>query len=274
MVIHPKKIQLMNLFSKRPIISVSFIFIITLIAIGYYSYSDLRIEIFGLELKKADSKKLFVNSADEIVNDTSFIINQISDTITSEINRQTDSSGQRILLIGDSMVEGLMLPFQDYCNENGHKLFPVIWYSSSTKAFGTSDTLKYFIKKYNATYIIMALGSNELFIKGIKERDIFVKKILEQADTLKIVWIGPPNWKPDTGINDLISNRLGNNRYFLSKNLMFDRASDGAHPTRYSCRIWTDKIVQWITEESRYPIVLNKPEKKSNRLPEAIRMSL
>ena len=78
--------------------------------------------------------------------------------------RKVDSSEQVILFIGDSMVESLMHRLYDYTLENNHKLYPVIWFSSSTKAYGQSDKLKSYINKYKPTLIIIALSSNELFV--------------------------------------------------------------------------------------------------------------
>jgi len=264
----------MNFFKKRPVITVFFILIITLFLTVYYSFSELKIQLFGYEIKKADLSNIIGNENQYVLIEDTGIENQVDLKTDASHLKVTDSSSQRILLIGDSMVEGLMMPFRDYCEENGHILHPVIWYSSSTKAFGTTDTLKYFIKKYNPTYIVIALGSNELFAKDIRNRGVYINNILKQADTLKLVWIGPPNWKQDTGINDILLKHLGHDRYFLSKELMFDRARDGAHPTRYASRIWVDKITEWISAESRYPIVLNKPGKTSSKMPFAIRMSL
>ena len=43
---------------------------------------------------------------------------------------------QTILFIGDSMVEGLSRRLGDYSAENGHTLYTVIWYSSSTERWG------------------------------------------------------------------------------------------------------------------------------------------
>lgn len=171
-----------------------------------------------------------------------------------------DSSAQRILLIGDSMVAGLMHRLQDYAEANGHELKSVIWYTSSTQWYGESDTLRYFIQQSQPTFIIMVLGANELFIRNIAERRSgFVKEIIRQMDTIPFVWAGPPNWKDDTGINDMIETAVGPGRFFLSARLSYERASDGAHPTRQSSAMWMDSIAHWIMHESSYPILLDAP---------------
>jgi hypothetical protein len=176
-----------------------------------------------------------------------------------------DTAKHRILLTGDSMVEGLMFPFIKYCKINGHHFTGIPVYSSTTLSFSKSDTLIGLIKKYDPDYIILALGSNELFIRGIEKRDSCVKKILKQAGKRKLVWIGPPNWKKDTGINDLILSNVGEKRFFLSKDLHFERARDGAHPTWASARVWADTIARWLMNPKacQYPIMMKKDTAKT-----------
>ncbi|NVO03915.1 MAG: SGNH/GDSL hydrolase family protein, partial [Bacteroidetes bacterium] len=158
------------------------------------------------------------------------------------------------------MCEGLFFAFRDYCKYNNHKFKAVPIYSSSTMSLGTTDTLNKIINSFKPTYIILALGSNELFIKDIKKnRDKYVKSIIQKIGKRKYIWIGPPNWKKDTGINDMIASNVPRNQFFLSRDLKFQRISDGAHPTRASSRDWADTIATWVMKKSCYPILLNKP---------------
>jgi hypothetical protein len=160
------------------------------------------------------------------------------------------------------MCEGLFFAFRDYCKYNNHKFKAVPVYSSSTMSFATTDTLNKMINKYQPTYVILALGSNELFIKDIKKnRDQYVKSIIRKIGKRKYIWIGPPNWKKDTGINDMIASNVPRNQFFVSKDLKFQRISDGAHPTRAASRDWADTIATWVMKKSNYPILLNKPPK-------------
>ncbi len=185
---------------------------------------------------------------------------------------KVDTASQNILLIGDSMSKWLRYRLQDYCEANGHKLSTVTWVSGNTMWFAQTDTLKYYLNKYAATYVILVLGSNELFIKNIAEkRAKFVDVIVKDLSDVKWVWIGPPNWKSDSGINKMLSDKLGKDRFFLSKNLKFQRQKDGMHPTVKSCAMWVDSITNWITKTSRSRILLDYPVKKRQVLkPEAL----
>lgn len=241
------------------VISVSFI-LFTL-----YSVSDYQAHFFGVDIRKTEFSDFFTapEPVEAITTDT---ISK-KDTIAVVVEeRKTDTSAQRLLLIGDSMLEGLMKRVTDYRIFNGHHQKTVLWYSSSTKTYGSNDTLNHFIRTYKPTFIIMSLGSNEMFFPKIKEkRKTFVENILEDMDTIPFVWIGPPNWKEDTGINDLIEEIIGEDRYFLSKNLSFKRTSDGIHPTHSSSRVWMDSVASWIEKDSRYPIKMSFPDKRSKK---------
>lgn len=252
-----------------------FVFVLSLLIFTLYSFVSFEIDIYGFKIKKAEIKAFLTeNSLNLPVENSkaqSDTIKKDSVTVKPKV-RVVDSSNQVILFIGDSMVESLMHRLYDYTLENGHTLYPVIWFSSSTKAYGQSDKLRTYIKKYNPTYIIIALSSNELFVRDLAERDKYIKTILRQIDTNKFVWIGPPNWKEDTGINDLIMKNVGKERFFLSKYLKFERASDGAHPNLKSANKWCDIICEWIEKESKYPILLKYPQQKAAHSPNAVRM--
>jgi len=255
---------------NNPLLSFIFILLFSILILTLYSYSSFNFSIFNIEIKKIGH--IFPdNYNSQITSDT-----VSTDSLKSgkkEVVRQLDTNSQNILLIGDSMVEGLMHKFNDYCLENGHKLQPLIWYSSSTKAYSDNNKLKEFIKKYNATYVILVLGANELFVKDLDNRDKYIKNISRQIDTMKFIWVGPPNWKKDTGLNDLILKNFGKDRYFPSKDLTFDRISDGAHPTKKSSEMWALKIIEWIKNDSRYPIKLNEPTVEYNEKIKAVLMN-
>ena len=228
-----------------------------------YSFVDYQIGYKGISLKKTKIKEFILGIPEEPY--AKLLTGR--DTIDNKVVQQeADTTSQRILLIGDSMLEGIMRRLKDYVAHNNHEMKTVIWYSSSTLWYGSSDTLKYFIKQYKPTYVMLVLGANELFVSNIKRnRNKNVKHILNQIDTLNYIWIGPPNWKDDTGINDMILDNVGALHYFPSKNLNYKRTSDGAHPTRASAAVWMDSIAVWIEKKSYQPIKMEKPLAKSKK---------
>lgn len=176
-----------------------------------------------------------------------------------------DSSAQHILFIGDSMAEGLQIPFTQYANYNHHKLTTIAKRSASIISWvgrGDSGRLKNVIEEFSPSYIIICLGSNDLFTKGLTVYEKYLQNILAQAGNKKLIWICPPNWKKDNGLTDLIEEKVGTKRFFPSKYMQIKRAGDGIHPTYQGYFAWADSISSWIMKESNHKILLNKPIKE------------
>lgn len=246
----------------RPLLEVILIFIITIVGLSLYAVLDYDIE-FSLKLKKSQMRA-FLKAPEKV------------HFLSKELDRQlefarkmafqqvdssflVDSSAHKILLTGDSMCEGLMFRFKEYAAANDHELKTVIWYSSTTVWWSESDSLQKLIDTYEPDYVFFTTGSNELFIRNIEEREKYVQDIISQAGDKKFIWIGPPNWAEDTGINDLIIRNVGRDRFFESRHLTFERGPDGAHPTWSSSAVWADTISSWIMEKSRHKILMEKP---------------
>lgn len=158
-----------------------------------------------------------------------------------------DSGSYTVLFIGDSMLEGLGPRLAAYCEASGYDLYNVIWYSSTSEIWGNARLLSKYIDRVKPDFIFICLGANELFVRDITaKRQKHVKSILAEAGAIPYLWIGPPNWKPDTGINDLVRDNAPRGRFFLSDGMHFDRQKDGAHPTRHSAMEWMDSVVRWM----------------------------
>lgn len=232
------------------------ILIVTLLMVVFYGLSDKELTIGKFTLNKIHitPDTVLADSIETQQSDT-IPIRAIQDTV------RTDTTSQRILFFGDSMVEGLSKRLKQYAKRNNHQLLNIIWYSSSTKIWSQSDTLTHYIREFQPSYVMVCLGGNELFVRDLDKRNSYIRTILQQLDSHPYVWIGPPNWKEDTGINRLIEQNTGKSRYFPSKRLTFQRASDGAHPTMASASQWMDTIAVWLSRDCRYPIRMELPEK-------------
>lgn len=179
---------------------------------------------------------------------------------------EIDTMPKNILFIGDSMLEGLSPRLAAYCDASGHTLRTVIWYSSTSEIWGNARLLSRYIGDLQPDYVFICLGSNELFVRDIKEkRDRHVASIIEEIGDLPYLWIGPPNWKEDTGINEQIERHAAKGCYFCSNGMEFERKKDGAHPTAESAIEWMDSIARWMPEHSAHPIRLCEPERTTAR---------
>lgn len=248
------------------------ILIIPLCIIIAYSFYDKEFSIGEFVFQKTGISKHFKTDTESKPKPDSIKTSEVpvTDTDSIEVVKQDevicDTTSQRILIFGDSMIEGLSRRLRQYAFENNHDVLNVIWYSSSTKIWAQyEDTLTYYLKQFEPTYIMISLGGNELFVRDLDSRDKYIKTILQKVDTIPYIWIGPPNWKEDTGINELIEQNVGTHRYFPSKDLLFERKKDGAHPTYNSASNWMDSVAAWITNSSKYRIKMNFPEANAER---------
>lgn len=173
-----------------------------------------------------------------------------------------DTTHQTVLFFGDSMTKGISLRLADYCNANGHKLYSITWYSSTTKEYASSNILDTYIRRYHPTFFIVCLGSNELFVHDVPVREQYIRAIIRKFGSKPYVWVSPPNWKKDTGLDSLIRRCVGSGRFFDSSQLTFERASDHIHPTDRGAARWTDLIARWMSDpqQAAHPIRMTVPK--------------
>ncbi len=185
-------------------------------------------------------------------------------TMNEEEEEAVDTTRQRILLFGDSMSQLLALRLSDYANQNGHRLTCVTWNGSSTRNWANTDTLNIYLRKFQPTHIFICLGSNELYVKDMQKCRRHILSILNKVGNIPTIWIGPPNWCQDYGINQLLLEVMGSKAYYPSYQLSLARQQDGRHPTPRASSIWMDKIVEWMNNgHSVHPIRLEKPIRKN-----------
>ncbi len=230
------------------------LFVALLFFVGLSFWTD-GISIGGFEIKTApfaQQTSEYISGKDRARAD--------KDADSTSWRAPMDTTAKSILFIGDSMLEGLAPRLAAYCDKNGHTLVEVIWYSSSTLCWGETARLTELIKEHHPDYIFVCLGANELYVPDIKSaRKPFLKKMLAEIGDIPYVWIGPPNWDKDTGINDMLAENLAKGCFYLSANDEFERSRDGAHPTRESAHKWMDRVVKWIGESGAHPFRLDDP---------------
>ncbi len=183
-------------------------------------------------------------------------------TTTLDSSQFINQKPQHILFIGDSMAQGLEIPLKKYADFNQHQLTTLAKQSATIISWVGSDStgrLRKAIEEVKPSYIMICLGANELMTTGLEAYQKYLENILKQVGNTKIIWIGPPNWKKDNGLTDLIANTLGKGRYFSSKDLSLPRAGDRIHPTYQGYFAWADTLAMWIEQESDHKIRFAKP---------------
>lgn len=258
------------------------ILLIPLLLVSIYSISGHYIAFNGWKIGKVriweqmrDKLSQDKNALSSLQNSSPALENE-PPALDSLISRQDsisqqsvelDTCGKRILFFGDSMIEGLAMRFADYADENGHKLYSVCWYGSSTLGWASNlDTLQSFLNWSQADYVVVSLGGNELRVKDLETRSQNIRKIQDALQDRPTVWIAPPSWIKNPTITGVIRETVGEKRYFDSTRLKFNRGSDNMHPTFGSASRWMDSIAVWLSSpQTAHPIRMNPPQQKYPR---------
>lgn len=159
---------------------------------------------------------------------------------------ETDTTVKSVLIFGDSMTILVANRLAAYGEKNGYEVASVTWDGSSSVSWSGCDTLENYIDLYKPDFIVVTLGSNELFLKNFDLRKPYVEKLVDKIGDIPFVWIGPPNWKEDVGFNDMMRKALPPGTYFDSNGLDLPRGKDHIHPTPKGGIAWTDSIMRWM----------------------------
>lgn len=244
---------------------------IPLLLVSVYSISGHRLVFNGWTVSKIHFWQKFLAShpltahhsplTDSIPQDTAEVI--AADTLIAEpAPLATDTAGKRILFFGDSMIEGLSMRFADYARENGHQLFTVCWYGSTTTGWAHNlDTLQSFLRWSEADYVVVSLGGNELKVKDLENRAENITLIQRALGSRPTIWVAPPSWVKNPTITKVIRGVVGDKRYFDSTRLTYTRGSDKMHPTFGSASRWMDSIAVWMSSpQTAHPIKMDFPK--------------
>lgn len=179
---------------------------------------------------------------------------------------EPDTTIKSVLIFGDSMTILVANRMAAYGQKNGYEITSVTWDSSSSVGWGNCDTLDNFIRRCHPDFIMVTLGSNELFLRDFTKRAENVKNVVKKMGDIPFVWIGPPNWKKDQGFNEMLEATLPAGTFFRTEGMELPRRNDHIHPTQEGGNIWTDSIMRWIPN-SAHPILAEYPDSGVKTLP-------
>lgn len=242
--------------SKKPYLSLWLLLAAGLAVVLCVAFGD-DITVGAYTVKKAPVADLFVDHAAEADSLAADSLKLVKNAMPQQA--RVDSTAQTIFVFGDSMTFNIALRLAQYAKQNHHVIHSVNWDSSNTRIWADHDTLAYYIGKFKPTQIFISLGSNELYIPKPETRLPYINKILSVIDTIPYVWIGPPNWKKDMGINDLLQRTCKPGSFFRTDGMKFARKKDGVHPTRAASALWVDSIMRWLPK-SAHPFVADVPD--------------
>ena len=156
-------------------------------------------------------------------------------------------SGKTVLLVGDSMAEGLGPHLQRKVEAAGGRFIHGQERSSTIVWWHGSGRLRELLGKYRPDVVFIALGSNELFVKQPELRAPLIREMVAALGERPAFWIGPPSWKPDGGLLRVIDENFQPRHFYDSAGLKVSRAPDGKHPTAQGFQSWTELVWSWYT---------------------------
>ena len=170
-----------------------------------------------------------------------------------------DPNIKSVLIFGDSMTILVANRLAQYGAKNGYRVTSITWDSSTTEKWSKCDTLDHFIERYKPDFIMITLGSNELFLRDFATRKPYVQKLIAKMGNIPFVWISPPNWKQDRGFNTFMTQVLPRGTFFNSNGLELPRQKDNIHPTMEGGATWTDSIMNWL-KRTPHPLAAEMPD--------------
>lgn len=154
-------------------------------------------------------------------------------------------AGKTVLLIGDSMAEGLVPALQKKVEAAGGRFFGEPWQSSTIIGWEGTGRLRQMIERHQPDIVFISLGSNELEARRPEGRAPLIKQMLAEIGARPAFWIGPPSWKQDRGLLGVIAENFQPGHFFNASNLPLPRQADGKHPTLEGFEQWTELIWKW-----------------------------
>ena len=108
------------------------------------------------------------------------------------------------------------------------------------------------IAQYKPDLVVITLGANEVANTEPPTHAPYVRRIVDAIGGKPCVWVGPPLWRKDTGIIDVIREHSAPCRFFDSDAIIKDplpRQKDGIHPSDKGGAIWVEHFWTWLQAE-------------------------
>jgi len=156
-------------------------------------------------------------------------------------------SGKVVLHVGDSMVGGnfgLTKALDARFTGEGAKFIRDYKVSESIVSYDKSPKLKDLLAKHRPDIVIITLGTNDVFVPYPAAMVPNVRSIVARIGARECYWMGPPTWKPDTGIVQVLHDNVAPCKFYDASSLKLQRAGDGIHPTdrggaEWATSFWT-----------------------------------
>ncbi len=144
-----------------------------------------------------------------------------------------------VVQTGDSMVGGgLCKALAPRFKAEGTKFVRDVWEAASIVVFDDTDRIPDLMKRYDPDLVLITLGANDLFAKHPEVYAKHIEGIAKKVGDRDCFWIGPPAWKKDNGLIDVIREHASPCKFYDSTPLVLERRPDGIHPTEKGGEVW------------------------------------
>jgi hypothetical protein len=163
-------------------------------------------------------------------------------------------AGKVVLHVGDSMVGGdwgLTAALKAKFVKEGATFIRDYKVSETIKSYDKSSRLKDLLAQHDPDIVIITLGTNDATLPNPTVMAPYVESIAKKIGTRECWWMGPPLWKPDTGIIATIRDHSAPCHFYDASKLKVQRGEDGIHPTDRGAQTWANAF--WAVFRAPHP---------------------
>lgn len=162
------------------------------------------------------------------------------------------SGSVRVLLIGDSLAQGLGPPLARLADAAGVPFVPVGVKSSTIRQWLAGSALVDAVTRADPSLTLVCLGTNDM---GASDPGAEGRRAGELVDALRrngsaaVAWIGPPSLPVDkSAFRAALAAACGQHdvRIFDSQALALSRAPDRIHMTPAGYSAWAESLAAWV----------------------------
>ncbi len=158
---------------------------------------------------------------------------------------------RKVVHTGDSMVGGgLCKALAPKFKAEGTRFVRDVWESASILEFDESDRMQTLMKKHDPDLVLITLGANDVFNKHPEFLAKHIASIAKKVGHRDCVWIGPPLWKGDAGLVEVLRTSSAPCRFYDSQGLVLARAGDHIHPTDKGGEVWADAFWDYFKSDA------------------------
>lgn len=155
--------------------------------------------------------------------------------------------GSRVLLVGDSLAQGLALPMKQLATEAGAVFASDGRLGTLIGQWASNSWLGADLAASKPTHVLVSLGTNDMLLTDPSTETAALSKLVAvlRASGASLLWILPPSMPfPDRGVRALIAS--SGLPLFRSDLLSIPRGPDGIHPTASGYAGWSAQIFKTI----------------------------